>query len=181
MIRFKQTGLKRKEVKPARSVLIDIYINGFMRRETKTERPGLVFFNYFTLICYMVTIVKLLVCFMPLSRTTKLILFDPGLLFGGIEIYSRLFFLCGVSMGVVCNITMRITKGSAYREWTFVFKAARNRSLIVAFGERNVLAKMVKFMRILYMIMDISLISVSKYFYYQKWPSSTTPRGIRGS
>ena len=162
MFRYKNPRLKKFQIKSARSALIDFYLNGFRRRETNTERPCVVFFNYLTLICYTISIIKLLICFMPLSRTTKLILFDPGVIYGGIEVYNRIFLLCGISMGLTFNIILRITKGSAYRQWTFVFEAARNRSLIVARGERNVLANIVKVMKVQYKIMNIGLVYFSK-------------------
>ena len=162
MFRYKNPRLKNFKIKSARNALIDFYLNGFRRRETNTERPCVVFFNYLTLICYTISIIKLLICFMPLSRTTKLILFDPGVIYGGIEVYNRIFLLCGVLLGAMTNISLRITKGSAYKEWTFVFEAARNRSLIMVFGDRNMLAKIVKVMRVQYKIMNIGLVYFSK-------------------
>ena len=162
MIRYKQSRSKKVNFKPARNALIDFYLDGFGRRETNTERPCLVFVNYLTIICYIISIIKHLICFMSLSRTTKLILFDAGVIFGGIEIYSRLFYLCGMAMGLAFNIIFRFTKGSAYREWTFVFETARHRSLMGTNGERNVLAKIVKVMRLLYKFIHINLTNFSK-------------------
>ena len=90
--------------------LINFYLDGFKRREKDREKPMIVLVNYLTIFSNIVCIVKLLAGFKKLSFTTKLILFDTPSLFGGIELYNRIFLVFTLILGLAVHITFRWTK-----------------------------------------------------------------------
>ena len=133
--------------------LINFYLDGFKRREKNKEKPLIALVNYLTVFCYIVSIVKYAAGFKKLSYTTKLILFDVASLFGGIELYNRIFLLCSLVLGLAVHFIFRWTKSNRHREWTQVFELTRSRevnSLVKDKTQIDELNKLVKAMRVVY-------------------------------
>ena len=135
------------------NVFINFYLDGFKRREKDKEKPLIALVNYLIIFSYIVCIAKYLAGFSKLSYTTKLILFDAALLFGGIELYNRIFMLCALIQGLSAHIIFHWTKGDRHREWTQVFELTRSREphkLVKDKSELDQLLKLVKAMRLVY-------------------------------
>ena len=138
------------------NILINFYLDGFKRREKDREKPMIVLVNYLTIFSNIVCIVKLLAAkFKKLSFTTKLILFDTPSLFGGIELYNRIFLVFTLILGLAVHITFRWTKSETHREWTQVFELTRSREphkLVKDKSQMDDLIKLVKAMKVVYKI-----------------------------
>ena len=145
--------------------LINFYLDGFKRREKNKEKPLIALVNYLTVFCYIVSIVKYAAGFKKLSYTTKLILFDVATLFGGIELYNRIFLLCSLVLGLAVHFIFRWTKSDRHREWTQVFELTRSTAphrFIKLTSQIDNLMDLVKAMKVIYKIWNILLIVLGK-------------------
>ena len=157
---------KRQQFKPINNWLIDFYLDGFKRRERRKEKSSTVFVKYLTIFCFVVNLTKTLLCFAPLSKTTKLVLFDIAAFIGGIELYNRILVTTAIIMGFILFFIFRIKEGSAHREWTQVFEMTRSRvlHLFLTGNEQNdLLIKLMKAMRVIYKLMNISFFNFGMY------------------
>ena len=147
------------------NVLINFYLDGFEKREKNKEKPLIVFINYITIFSYILCIIKYLAGFSKLSYTTKLILFDVASLVGGIELYNRILFLCGLIAGLSAQIIFRWSKSNRHREWTEMFELTRSREphkLVKDKSQMDDLKKLVKAMRWVYRIWTSLFLFMSK-------------------
>ena len=149
---------KRDKVKPVKNALVDFYLDGFKRRERNKQKQYITIVNYLTLLAYIISIVKYLSYFFPSTKRTKLILFDLSLLFGGIEIYNRIYMFFALILGLVMNIELRLSTKKTTREWSQVFEMTRSRVTQVfvrAKLENDILMKMIKITSLIYKVMNM--------------------------
>ena len=155
-------------LKPAKNILIDFYLDGFKRREKNKEKLLILLINYITILSYILCIVKYVAGFNKLSYTTKLILFDVSSLVGGIELYNRILLLLGLIAGLANHLTLRWTKCVRHREWIQMFELARGKipqQLVIARSQIEIQIKLNKAMKLVCKMVTILWILLSKLFF----------------
>ena len=163
---FLQSDSRFFKFEPVKNVLFDFYLDGFKRRERNKEKLLIIIVKYLILVSFIICIIKFLVGFMPMSLSTKLILFDVPSLVGGIELYNRIVLVLGSFLGLVTHIRLNWGKSGSHKEWTHVFEISRNKVLhgfIKRRSQIDTLSQLVKVIKFFYKMWTIILLIGSKY------------------
>lgn len=162
--------MNRISLEAIQNTLIDFYLDGFRRREKNKEKLPILLINSITIFSYIVFLAKTVVGFNKFSNTTKLILFDVPYLLGGIEIYNRILFLLGITLGLVVHLTLHWTTSERHREWTQIFELARGKSsqqFVIEKSQIEIQPKLMKAMKVVYKMMMALWIVLSKIILYK--------------
>ena len=170
MIRIKRRlGLlsdNRTDINAVNNVFVDFYLDGFKRRRQHKETKWMVIFNYFTVLCQIVCLVKFAVGLaIPLSHDTKLVIYDISTFFGGIETYNKISFMALKVIMIATIMELRIRDRECSSEWTQVFEIARNKLLLKFMfrsGNGDVLVKLIPFMNRLYKLVTATIVLSGK-------------------
>ena len=171
MIRIKRRlGLSsdnRTDINAVNNVFVDFYLNGFKRRRQHKESKWMVIFNYFTVLCQVVCLVKFAVGLaIPLSHDIKLVIYDISTFFGGIETYNKISFMALKVIMIATILELRVRDRECSSEWTQVFEIARNKVLLKLMyksGNGDVLVKLIPFMNRLYKLLTATVVSSGKF------------------
>ena len=132
------------------NILIDTYLDSFRKRQQNCENKFVIFFNYLTIFCYAVCLVKYCLAFaIEFDFETNLIIFEISVFFGGIQKYNRIVFFFACVLGLYLNIELRLANRNDVNEWTQLFDITKNKVRQVAlldndFRTRKKLTRLIK-------------------------------------
>ena len=159
MIAIKRMLENLTDIKAVNNVFVDFYLDGLKKRRQHKESKWMVIFNYFTVLCQVVCLVKYAVGLaIPLSDDIKLITYDVSKFFGGIEAYNRISFISLTIGIIVAIIVLRVKDKKCSTEWTQVFEITRNKVLLrlmLRNGYNDILVKLILVMNLLYKLLTI--------------------------
>ena len=149
--------------------LIDFYLKRFQKRYENNETTKTIIIYYLMNLCFVLILFKYVLClFVRFDYQTSLYLYDMAAIIGGIPRYNSIYLICVWILGLYLNIKFTSKPDKNYLEFSKILDQISGRKSIfwklLDNNEKTIINKLTLFVRYLYKLLDISIVSFGKFF-----------------